>query len=99
MNERIEEGRQVIKDCKARFDAVVLEVQAACVHSTVAEFPWGHGCAPKRICAQCGLEEEGTHHSGGEYWQRRDYKLSELANKDARRVKVVQWTEFYGYRP
>lgn len=97
MSPRIEEAKLVLADYKARYDAIVLEVQAGCLHSTVAEntdHTW-----PRRICTQCGLEEEGSHYSYGEHWSRKDWKQGELGNKDARRVKPVEWVEFARYRP
>jgi hypothetical protein len=83
-----------------QLNETVAKVQAACAHRRVAETPWSECGAARRICLTCGLEELGSHWSGGSTWSRHDFaRPAPLGNDPARDVIVVESRdEFYRLR-
>lgn len=105
MRRRIELARKNLEKAERRLAAVLEAEQAKCRHRRVVETPWQSleycGCLnARRICLDCGIEEEGSHWSGGQTWSRKLHDGAPLlGNSPGREVSLMaDRDEFYRLR-
>jgi len=115
MNERLELAKKKAKDAITAFHQMLLDEQSVCEHEHQIETPFKSSeyvgpFWPRRICADCGYEEEAYHFSGksrvhsffsglgiAQCPPEKGHTMSTTLN--AEYVKTVDRDEFYSYRP
>lgn len=82
----------------------LLDNQKNCAHAGVVHYPNNDGYRPgfpRRICLECGIEEEGSWWSyGGHHWSEKNFGHAILGNQQGRSIRVVEaLDEFCRLRP
>jgi hypothetical protein len=105
MHKRIRSARKKVDDARAAFKLILKDVQNSCKHQNVAETR-GYDAIlgyhkPRRICEDCGWEEEAWSWPGGavvvNFQDTSDRYTPTVLNTD--RVRTVDRDDFYRIRP
>jgi hypothetical protein len=99
MHKSIEKAVKDIEAREKKLTALVLKIQSKCKHVEVVQKDWSAGFNPRRICVDCGLEEEGSHWSGDSIWSRKNFdKKPLLDTQRGRSIRSVGDEAFYRFR-
>ena len=105
MAAKLRKAKAILEKQEASYDKKVQVIQAKCKHIHIAHTDNtfcsdGYGMNDRRICMDCGYEEEGSTWSGsGDIWSLKDHSApSKLKTIPGRYVITVSRDEFYKHR-